>query len=74
MLRPVHERVRSDFDHNVVPGTQSATNVRAHKERLPFATFVDKSIMTMPGWDQGQRGGMTVSVRAAQRARAADYR
>jgi hypothetical protein len=71
MLRTTAERTRSRHDHNVVPHTQSATNVRAHKERLPFATFVDKSVMTMPGWDQAR---VSLHDRREAQDRANDYR
>jgi hypothetical protein len=62
--------VKSRHDHNVVPGCQTATNVRAHKERLPWAMFQDKQAMTMPAWD----AVTTLDARRASKARAADYR
>lgn len=49
-MRPARV-VGSRHDHNVAPGCQTATNVRAHKDRLPFATWETRMVLTMPGWD-----------------------
>lgn len=49
----VLSRTRSVHDHNIVPGAQSALNVRAHKDRLPGADYVTRAVATMSGWDTG---------------------
>lgn len=61
----------SRHDHNVVPGAQTALNVRASKERLPFATWETRMVLTMPGWDGSPRTSTTVADRAAARERLA---
>lgn len=64
------ERARSRHDHNIVPGTQSALNVRAHKERLPWASFQDTTTTRVAAWD----ATYSLASRAASKARANDYR
>lgn len=69
-MRTMSERTRSRYDHNRPASAlaSSALNVRVTRERLPFATFQDKQVLTMSGWDAAP------TDREAARARLAHAR
>lgn len=71
-MRRYDKGTTSKHDHNVVPGAQSALNVRASKERLPFATWETRLVANMAAWDDTRP--TSVSDREAARARLAEAR
>jgi hypothetical protein len=65
---------RSVYDQNRAPRAlaDTALNVRAHRERLPYATFRERQVLTMGAWDA--TADDTLTGRQAARARLAHAR
>lgn len=71
---PMSARARSSYDQGTHARALAgnATRVLASRERLPFATFTERQVLTMTGWDVTQV--TTVATRDAARARLAEAR
>jgi len=66
-MRAVHEPVAREV---AVTPTSPSAHLKAHRERMPFATYQDRLTMIASAWDQRT----TLTARREARARAADYR